>query len=95
MNRRFYVTQFGFYWSLTEKGYLKFLQDGAASVGWDLSLADYEAREIKNPPANSQPINVTNFRQEHYQEELEYFLKTGGQTGFHAPNDAQRFNEVR
>lgn len=93
MNRRFYITQFGFFWSLTEKGYLKFLQNGAEAVGWDLSLPEYESREIKKPPLSAKPINVTNFKQEHYKEELEYFLKTGKQTGFSAPNDARRYSE--
>lgn len=93
MSRRLYVTHFGFYWSLSLKGYLKFLQSGAANVGWDLDLPEYEAREIKKPPINSRVINVTNFEQEHYKEELEYFLKTGKQTGFNAPNDARIFDE--
>ncbi|RUT00302.1 hypothetical protein DSM107010_68200 [Chroococcidiopsis cubana SAG 39.79] len=37
----------------------------------------------------------TRSRQEHYKEELEYFLKTGKQTGFSAPNDAKRLNKTR
>lgn len=51
------------------------------------------AREIKKPPINSKSINVTNFQQEHYKEELGYFLKTGEQTGFNAPNDAIMFDD--
>ena len=61
------------------------MQDGAADTGWDLDSPEYEAREIKKPPINSRAINVTNFQPEHYKDELEYFLKTGQQTGFNAP----------
>lgn len=93
MSRRFYVTQFGFYWSLSKQGYLRFLQDGATGIGWSLDSPLYEAREINRPPIGSKPINVTDFRQEHYKEELEYFLKTEKQTGFAAPNDARRYHE--
>ena len=93
MNCRFYVTQRSLYWSLLQKGYLKFLQDGAGDIGWDLSSPEYEAREIKKLTVDYRAINVTNFQSEHYKEELEYFLRTGEQTGFNAPNDARRFNE--
>lgn len=33
MERRFYVAQFGSYWSLSTKGYLKFLEDGTQGAG--------------------------------------------------------------
>lgn len=93
MSRRFYVTQFGFYWSWSEKGSLKLLQDGAADTGWGLDSPEYEVREIKKLPVDSLAINVTNFQSEHYKEELEYFLRTGEQTGFNVPNDARKFNK--
>ncbi len=93
MPQRFYIEHFRNYWSLSKKGYLKFLQDGAASIGWDLSLPEYEAREIKKPPKSSNPIGVTDFKPEHYKQELEEFLKTGKQTGFVAPNDDKVYHE--
>lgn len=93
MERRFYVAYFGSYWNLSKKGYLKFLEDGRQGAGWDLSLSEYEAREIKKQPTGSKPIDVTDFKAEHYKEELEYLLKTGEQTGFKAPNDARKFYE--
>jgi hypothetical protein len=44
-----------------KKGYLKFLQDGAVDIGWDLSSPEYEAREIKKLTVDYRAINVTNF----------------------------------
>lgn len=93
MGWRSYVAQFGGCWSLSEKGYLKFLKTGAAMQGWDLDLSEYEARQIKKQPPGSKPIDVTDFKAEHYKEELEYFLRTKEQTGFKAPNDAKNFSD--
>ena len=93
MNQRYYVTNFGQSWSLSKKGYLKFLQDGSTSVGWNLELPEYDSREVKRIPKNAKPINVTDFKPEYYKEELEYFLVHEEQTGFNAPNDAKKFYE--
>jgi hypothetical protein len=82
MSRRFYIQQCSSYWSLSKQGYLKLLQDGATAQKWELSNIKYEARTIKKPPPQAKPINVTDFDTEHYQLELEHFLKTGHQTGF-------------
>lgn len=87
MSKRFYVTQFGAFWSLTEKGYRQFLEDGAAGITWNLSQAKYEARSIKKPPSKSKPIDVVDFRPSDYKEELQYFIAYGKQTGFKAPRD--------
>jgi hypothetical protein len=84
MARRFYVIKFGFYWSLPKQGYLNLLQQGAVKNSSDLDLRLYQAREVKKPPVLAKPIDVTDFEIEHYQMELEHFMKTGEQTGFNA-----------
>jgi hypothetical protein len=89
MSRRFYVTFSSFYWSLSQQGYLKFLRDGAEQKLRNLSnnlnfLEEYQARIIKKPSQQAKPIDLTDFDAEHYQMELEHFLKTGEQTGFNA-----------
>ncbi|MBD1836637.1 hypothetical protein [Coleofasciculus sp. FACHB-501] len=91
MSQRFYVKQFGACWSLSKKGYQQFLEDGSANRGWDLNQPQYEARSVKKIPTGAKPIEVTDFQAEHYKEELEYFLSSGQQTGFKAPNDTRRF----
>lgn len=93
MAQRYYVEHFCSYWSLSKNGYLKFLQDGAASIGWDLSLCGHDAREIKRLPKNADYIGVTDFTPEHYKQELEQFLRTGKQSSFVAPNDNQIFHD--
>ena len=82
MSRRFYIKQCGNYWSLSKQGYLNLLQDAATSGDCLLGNARYEARIVKKPPQQARAINVTDFDTEHYQLELEHFLKTGKQTGF-------------
>jgi hypothetical protein len=89
MSRRFYVTLSGCYWSFSKRGYLEFLQDGAKQKLSNLShnlnsLEEYQARIIKKPSQQAKPIDLTDFDAEHYQMELEHFLKTGEQTGFNA-----------
>ncbi|WP_143289289.1 hypothetical protein [Brunnivagina elsteri] len=89
MSRRFYVTSSGCYWSFSKRGYLEFLQDGAKQKLSNLSnnlnsLEEYQVRIIKKPSQQAKPIDITDFDVEHYQMELEHFLKTGKQTGFNA-----------
>ncbi|MEA5570454.1 hypothetical protein [Calothrix sp. UHCC 0171] len=92
MSRRFYLTSAGCYWSLSKQRYLQFLQDGAtqnlSNCNFEKlnSLEEYQARIIKKPSQQAKPIDVTDFDVEHYQLELEHFLKTGEQTGFNAAN---------
>ncbi|MBF2063027.1 MAG: hypothetical protein IGS39_01125 [Calothrix sp. C42_A2020_038] len=81
MARRFYVIQFGSYWSLPKQQYLKLLQHGAVDSISHVDLKLYQAREVKKPPVQAKPIDLTDFEIEHYQMELEHFLKTGEQTG--------------
>ncbi len=92
-NERYYVTNFGHSWSLSFKGYLKFLQDESTNAGWNLELPEYEARLVKRISRSAKPINVTNFECEHYKEELKHFLVHGKQTGFNAPNDDKKLYE--
>ncbi len=89
MSRRFYVIFSGCYWSLSKQGYLQFLRDGVEQKLENLSnnsnsMEEYQARIIKKPSQQAKPIDLTDFDAEHYQMELEYFLKTGEQTGFNA-----------
>jgi hypothetical protein len=84
MKRRFYVINMGACWSLSKDFYLKLLQNGVQNQIKDLDLQKYEARTIKKSPPKAKPIDVTDFELEHYQQELEHFLKTGEQTGFNA-----------
>ncbi|NJM22644.1 MAG: hypothetical protein HC907_30015 [Richelia sp. SM1_7_0] len=89
MSRRFYITLSGCFWSFSQPGYLQFLRDGAEQKLSNLShnlnsLEEYPARIIKKPSQRAKPIDVTDFDGEHYQMELEHFLKTGEQTGFDA-----------
>ncbi len=89
MQNRYYVTLSQCYWSLSKQGYLQFLRDGAERKLSHLSnnlnsLAEYQARIIKKPSQQAKPIDITDFDGEHYQMELEHFLKTGQQTGFDA-----------
>ncbi|BAZ42031.1 hypothetical protein NIES4101_79990 [Calothrix sp. NIES-4101] len=92
MSRRFYITSSGCYWSFSKQRYLQFLQDGATQnfSNFNFSklnaLEKYQARIIKKPSQQAKPIDVTDFDVEHYQLELEHFLKTGEQTGFNAAN---------
>lgn len=84
MNRRFYVINIDGCWSLSKDSYLKLLQNGTQNQIQDLDLQKYQARTIKKLPTTAKPIDVTDFELEHYQQELEHFLKTGEQTGFNA-----------
>lgn len=93
MIRRYYITNFGYSWSLSSKGYLKFLQDSSINGEWNIELPIYEARIVKKIPVNARPIDITDFKLEHFKEELEYFLTYEKQTGFKAPNDNRRFSE--
>ena len=48
----------------------------------DLDAPRYNASIIKNQPQKSaNPINPIDFRSEYFQEEIEYFLKSGKQSG--------------
>lgn len=93
MSRRYYITNFGYSWSLSSKGYLKFLRDSSINGEWNLELPEYEARTVKIIPVDAKPIDITDFKLEHFKEELEYFLAYEEQTGFKAPNDTRRFSE--
>lgn len=84
MARRFYVIQLGSYWSLPKPEYLKLLQLGAVSNLVDIDLNTYQARIVKKPPLQAKPIDLSGFEIEHFQMELEHFMKTGEQTGFNA-----------
>lgn len=84
MARRFYVIQLGSYWSLPKPEYLKLLQLGAVSNLVDINLNAYQARIVKKPPLHAKPIDLSGFEIEHFQMELEHFMKTGEQTGFDA-----------
>ncbi len=93
MNRRFYIKNRGACWSLSKEGYTKLLRDGAEDKTFDIDLPKYEARLIKKAPSTAKPIGIADFESEHYQEELEHFLKTGEQTGFNAANFVSIFFE--
>jgi hypothetical protein len=84
MPRRFYVIQLGSYWSLPKQEYLKLLQHGTNISLTNVDLNIYLAREVKKIPKLAKPIDLTGFETEHYQMELEHFMKTGEQTGFDA-----------
>ena len=91
MNRRFYVINLSGCWSLSKEVYVKLLRDGAGKI--DIDLSKYEARLIKKSPFTAKPIDIADFESEHYQEELEHFLKTGEQTGFNAADFVSIFFE--
>jgi hypothetical protein len=82
MARRFYVIQYGSYWSLPKQEYLKLLQQGAMRKLTDIDLNIFQARVVKKPPVQAKPIDLSGFEMEHFQMELEHFMKTGEQTGF-------------
>lgn len=82
MARRYYVVQFGCYWSLPKQEYLKLLQHGAERELTGIDLNTYQARIVKKPPLKAKPIDLSGFEVEHFQMELEHFMKTGEQTGF-------------
>lgn len=82
MPHRFYVIQLGSYWSLPKPQYLKLLQQGAVQNLVDIDLNTYQARVVKKPPRQAKPIDLSGFEIEHFQMELEHFMKTGEQTGF-------------
>ncbi|BAZ09535.1 hypothetical protein NIES4071_13440 [Calothrix sp. NIES-4071] len=90
MTRRFYVVQLGSYWSLTKHEYLKLLQHGAVQNLTSIDLNTYQARVVKKPPLNAKPIDLSGFEVEHFQMELEHFMKTGEQTGF----DAEKYINI-
>jgi hypothetical protein len=92
MNRRFYVTQFDFYWSLSKQGYLRFLHDGATGISWSLDLPKYEAREIKKPPLSSEQLTLQTFSRNIIKKSLNTFWKLK-KTGFSAPNNARKYYE--
>lgn len=90
MARRFYVVQLGSYWSLPKQEYLKLLQHGAVQDLTDIDLNKYQARVVKKPPLKAKPIDMSGFEVEHFQMELEHFMKTGEQTGF----DAEKYINI-
>jgi hypothetical protein len=82
MARRYYVIQQGAYWSLPKQEYLKLLQQGAMQELNNIDLSMYQARVVKKPPLQAKPVDLSDFEVEHFQMELEHFMKTGEQTGF-------------
>lgn len=93
MNKRFYVIKSNQFWSLSKDNYLMLLRDGIENQNEEVNPSQYKARLIKKPPIKAQPIDISEFEPEHYQEELEYFLKTGEQTGFSASDFINVFFE--
>ncbi len=78
--KRFYVCYHDRYWSLSKQMYLRFLQEAAACTTWNLDT-DYESKIIIQPPANTKPIDVTQFSREDFLEEIKHFNQTGEQSG--------------
>lgn len=82
MRRRYYIEQFNYIWSFSLEGYKLFLENGAAGKEWDLDDPRYNSSIIKNKPQKSaNPINPIDFSSEDFQEEIEYSLKSGKQSG--------------
>jgi hypothetical protein len=51
MPRRFYISQFGYIWSLPRDGFAALLRDGAAGKGYDLSNPEFKATELREQVA--------------------------------------------
>lgn len=83
--KRYYVKHYGMYWSLTERGYERFLEAGAKGKGFDLDAPEFEGRRIRSLPKGTRYIDTTDFWSKWFIEEIKYYRLMGAQSGTKAP----------